>query len=412
VSNDRELVPPLTASLRDDLERLTSTGTGKQRDHSLPAGWAPSVSYAPGGRAEVTAIGAGVPAEQDWNADVRALGVTVPEGFTCRLVEVKHNPAAWVRHGQGDDATVEPVTLRRYVVEPARNGSAGDCVTELLAAIGKRRPKPRPRTSSDVAAFVYPVADWQLGKTAYGQGTAETVQRVYDSLERGLDTLKTWRRRGIGDIVLAGLGDMCEGVVSQKGAVALASDLTMTEQARAYRRLLLEHVQAFAPLTDRLLVPVAPGNHDQPHRLMGSTPRGDDSWAIEGAVAVADALALAGGYDHVEIVVPAVDELTVTVETAGTVLGCAHGHQMRAHKAHAWLAEQAHARTRIGAADILLTGHFHTFESAFDGGRYWFQIPTQDPGSPWYDARHGGGALGGGVAMTVLDGKPLDLAWI
>lgn len=397
------------SDLAGDLERLAATTTGKQRDYSLPAGWAPSVAYRPDGTAELTTLGAGTPTGDDWTEEVRALGVSVPDGWTCRLVEVRHDPAAWVRHGQGDDATTEPVTRRRWVVEPARSRADVD---GLLAAIGKRRPKPKPREAGGARSFVYPVADWQLGKTAYGQGTDTTVQRIYDSLERSLATLKGWRRHGIGDIVLAGLGDMCEGITSQKGAVALTSDLTMTEQSRVYRRLLLEHVKVFADLTDRLIVPVVPGNHDEPHRLLGGHPRGDDSWAVEGAVAVADALALAGGFDHVEVVVPSVEEMTVAVETAGTVLGCAHGHKMPRGKAHQWLAEQAHARTRIGAADVLLTGHYHTFQSAFDGGRYWFQIPTQDPGSPWYDASHGGGTLPGGVALTVADGKPLDLAWV
>lgn len=397
------------SDLADDLARLTATGSGRQRDHSLPAGWAPSVVYGAGGTAEVVTLGSGTPEPDDWTTEVRALGVTIPDGWTCRLVEVRHDPAAWVRHGQGQDAETLAVTRRRWIVEPAfARGTADD----LLTAIGQRRPKPRPRPLGNPRAFVYPIADWQLGKTAYGDGTDTTVGRIYASLERALDTHKAWRRHGIGDVVLPGLGDMCEGVTSQKGAVVLTSDLTMTEQARVYRRLLLEHVQAFAPLTDRLLIPVVPGNHDEPHRLMGSSPRGDDSWAVEGAIAVADALALAGGYEHVETVVPDIDEFTVTVETAGTVLGCAHGHKIKRGQAHRWLAEQAHARSRIGAADVLLTGHYHTWESQTEGRRVWMQIPTQDPGSPWYDAQHGGRTPGGGVAMTLLDGRPLDLAWL
>jgi hypothetical protein len=397
-------------SFRDDLERLTETTHGRQKDFALPAGWAPSVSYNADGSIELTTLGAGLPSQDDWTEEVRALGVTVPDGWACRLVEVRHDPAAWVRRGQGEDAVTEAVTRRRWAVEPARPRANVD---ELLTALGARRPKPKPRVETGVLpAFTYPIADWQLGKVAYGNGSASTVQRIYNSLERALDVHKTWRRRGLGDIVLAGLGDMCEGVVSQKGAVALSSDLTMTEQVRIYRRLLLEHIKAFAPLTDRLIVPVAPGNHDQPHRLLGSTPRGDDSWAVEGAIAVADALALAGGYDHVEIVVPTLDELTVTIETAGTVVGCAHGHQMKKGKAHEWLADQAHARSRIGASDVLLTGHFHTYESEFAGGRAWFQSQTQDPGSPWFDARYGGAAGTGGFVLSLLNGVPMEQAWV
>ena len=378
-------------SFEDELARLTDTNSSPQAAR-LPANFQPSVTYDAQGRAEVTTLGVGEPGD-DWGSDVAAMGVTIPDGWTVRLVEVRHDPAAWVRHAQGDDAITEAVTRRRYVVEPARTVANVD---ELVAAIGKKRPAPQP--VGDGWAYVHAIADWQIGKTAYGEGTDQTVGRILDALDQSVARIKRERkRRPVSTIVIAGLGDLCEGVVSQKGAVALSSDLNLTEQLRVVRRLLLEHVKQLAPLAERIILASAPGNHDEPHRLMGGRPRADDSFAVDAAIQVGDALALAGGYEHVEIVTPDVDDLTITVQAAGTIIGLAHGHQMRVGKAHEWWAKMGHANHRIGAAHILLTGHYHHLRMHEEAGRLHLQAPTTDPGSPWFDQKNGGVAGPGGV---------------
>ena len=126
--------------------------------------------------------------------------------------------------------TTEPVTRRRYVVEPAR--AAGVDVDELVAAIGKKRPQPIPSTA-DSWAYIHCIADWQIGKEAYGQGSEQTVGRILDGLDATVARIKReGKRRPIGTIVLASLGDLCEGVVSQNGGVVLASDLGLTLDLR------------------------------------------------------------------------------------------------------------------------------------------------------------------------------------
>lgn len=382
-------------------DALSSAPDGPQvRASNLPAGWQPSVAYMPTGGAEVVTLGIGAPDESTWTDDVRALGVSVPDGWQCRLVEVRHDPAAWVRYAQGEDATTEAVTRRRYVVEPAR-GSVD--IDELVAAVG--RPRAKVKATSGEAAFVHCLADMQVGKVAYGLGADDIVARVLRGLDIGVERLKYERKRKpIGTVVLALLGDLCEGVASQNGAVALTSDLGITEQVRVVRRLLLEHVKAYAPLVDRLVVPTAPGNHDQPHRLMGLAPKATDSWAVDVACQVGDALHLAGGYEHVEIVTPEVDDLTVTIEAGGTIIGLAHGHQIKRGQGHVWWAKQGHARHRIGGADLLLTGHFHHLRVETDGKRTWIQAGTSDPGSPWYDQRHGGRGEGGTLTLFAEGG--------
>lgn len=380
-------------------ERLSETPQATA-SYAVPAGWQPTVAYRPDGSADVTTIGVGVPGEDAWADEVRALGVHIPPDMAVRLVEVRHDPAAWVRRGQGEDAVTEAVVRRRYVVEPARGILDVD---ELLAAIGIKRP-PATRPTGE-AAFVIALADWQIGKTAYGQGSDQTIARVLDSLERAVARLKVERKRAsVGPIVLAALGDMCEGTASQGGGVVITSDLGLTHQVRVVRRLLLEYVKALAPLTERLVIPVAPGNHDQAHRLLGIAAKASDSWAVDVACQVKDALDLAGGYDHVEVVVPPEDDLTTVVEAAGTIIGCTHGHVFRKGQGHAWWAKQGHARHPVATAHVLLTGHFHHLRVEVDGDRTWVQAPTIDAGSPWYDQRHGGHAALGTLTMIVQDG--------
>lgn len=377
-------------SIRDSL--AAAKPEGQVNSAGLPSGWQPSVTYQPNGSAEVVTLGVGQPSEDDWKSEVEALGVAIPEGFTVRLVQVSHDPAAWVRYGQGEDAVTQAVTRRRWAVEPARPKADID---ELLSAIGKRRPQP-PSTDVDNGwAAVLALADWQIGKVAFGEGSDQTIQRIFDALDKFIAGVKRERKkRPISTILLPLLGDMCEGQVSQGGAVLVSSDLTMTEQIRIVRRVLLEHVKALAPLTERLVIPTAPGNHDEPNRILGGKPRGDDSFLVDVACQIGDALDLAGGYDHVEIVTPDIDDLTVTVEVAGTIVGCAHGHQIKRGQAHAWWAKQGHARHRIGAASLLLTGHYHHLRVEQDGERWWMQAPTTDPGSPWFQQKYGGGGSG------------------
>ena len=388
-----------------NLEDLAAASPdGQVAPASLPSGWAPSVVYDPSGRAEVVTLGVGQPGDEStWTDEVRALGVDIPPGWSARLVEVRHDPKAWVRHHQGDDATTEAVTRRRYVVEPTTTTLDLD---ELVAAIGNKRPKAAPPVALGGWGYVHCIADWQVGKTAYDAGTDQTVHRILDSLDASVSRFKREaKRRPIGTVVLASLGDLCEGVASQNGGVLLASDLTVTEQLRVVRRLLLEHVKAFAPLAERIVVPTAPGNHDEPHRVMGMKPRAHDSFAVEASMQVADALDLAGGYDHVEFVTPDPDDLTVTIEAAGTIIGCAHGHQWRSpDRVHQWWAKMGHARHRIGQAHLLLSGHFHHLRVVDDSGRTAIAAPTVDPGSPWFDQRNGGGPRHGVLTLLTRDG--------
>ena len=58
------------------------------------------------------------------------------------------------------------------------------------------------------------------------------------------------------------------------------------------------------------------------------------------------------------------NDLWLTLDVSGTIVGLAHGHQFRTggryshQKAVAWLSGQAFGMTDMGDSDILISGHF------------------------------------------------------
>ena len=248
---------------------------------------------------------------------------------------------------------------------------------------------------------IYAIGDTQYGKDA-GGGTEATIERVLkaidESVERHKELLKSGRK--IGTVVLPQLGDCIEGSTSQNGRVIGRSDLGVTQQVRVGRRVLMAWVKAFAPLCEELIIPVVPGNHDEPHRIMMTDPT--DSWQIEVVAAVQDACAENPALSHVKFYYPKPDNATLAIDLGGTILGMAHGHQGK--DMGKWLHGQATGRTPVGSADVLLTGHFHHFRADQVGPRLWIQVPAMDGGSAWFRDKSGLESPTGIVSLVVGDG--------
>ena len=66
-----------------------------------------------------------------------------------------------------------------------------------------------------------------------------------------------------------------------------------------------------------------PGNHDEARRDRVTTPGG--SGAIEAVAGAADALELSGQYEHLKFIYPEPDDLSVTVDIGGLVVGARSG---------------------------------------------------------------------------------------
>lgn len=265
-------------------------------------------------------------------------------------------------------------------------------------------PNTAPAVSGD-RVFVFQASDLQVGKID-GDGIEGTIARYTASVQRACAKLTA--TPDIAAVHLVFAGDCIEnGGVSQGGKLAWRQSLTITEQVRVWRRLLMFTVREFAPLTRELVVTVVGGNHDDATRSPVQT-RADDNWATEGAIAVHDTIQEnPDAFSHVTIQVPPKDQGYVTVKVKNTVFTVLHGHQFRKGKAAEWLASQAFYQGAPAGADFLLYGHWHTLSVAQDGPRTLICSPTYDGGSSWFREMTGAESRQGGLSY-ITDGPEFE----
>jgi predicted phosphodiesterase len=275
----------------------------------------------------------------------------------------------------------------------------------LISEVSKWKPRKSKEKHTGELSFVFAPSDQQIGKKANGEGTEHSIARILKGTEGAVERLRELRKigRSIGTVVIALPGDHVEGNVSQNGKLQgqFASDLGLTEQTRVARRLLLSQIKAFAPLADRIIVPVVNGNHDEVTRQVTADPA--DGWNVEIASAVQDACAENSELAHVEFRFPESGHQTLTVNINGVSLGLFHGHQA-GRDVTKYLANQAAGQTALGMADLWISGHFHHFKMMDVGKRLWIQAPTTDPGSEWFRDRNGSDAPTGVLTMVIGDG--------
>lgn len=273
---------------------------------------------------------------------------------------------------------------------------------QLISEIRKWRPaKIKPSTGN--GAFLVVPSDQQIGKKANGQGTAQSVERILNLTEGAVAKFEQYKKMGLslGTVCLALAGDHVEGIVSQNGRLQgqAASDLGITEQVRVARRLLLTQIKAFAPLAEKLIVPVVNGNHDEATRQVVADPA--DGWNVEIASSVQDICAENPDLAHVEFRYPPTGHQTLAVNISGTTLGIFHGHQASQNNTLKYISNQAAGQTAIGLADVWVSGHYHNFRTMDIGTRLWVQAPTTDPGSEWYRDRSGMESKPGLLTMVI-----------
>lgn len=332
----------------------------------------------------------------------------VNEGTALEYLEQEgQDPSLWevvgfrkVQYGRVDEP-MESVTFtfrRKPEARPERD------LTELLSVIETYEPKMSGETGSH--GYLVLLGDMQFGK-GDGDGPEGTLRRTIECLNKAADLLATHRQRyDIGPVHIGWLGDHIEGFVSQGGSNAWRTTLTLTEQIRLTRRVMLHALTTFAPLTTELTMAAVPGNHGEAVRFgdHGIT-RYDDSHDTESLIAVADAAALTGAFDHVRFFVPDQDDLTVSVEVAGTRIAHAHGHQWRSGKHWEWWRAQAFHNPSLAAAHVLVAGHLHHELTEGDGDRLFMQVPALESESTWWKLTRG--STGSPALMTGItkDGR-------
>lgn len=321
-----------------------------------------------------------------------------PEGQSQDAREVLSDfgldPDSWdvtsVRLGKWQKFDGEYLESQRVNVVPTKLAAEDHLDAEkLVEELRKWRPAKGIKTATGEGSYTVVPSDQQIGKKNGNGGTQESIDKILHLTEGAVERFHGLRRYGLslGGIVLALPGDHVEGNVSQNGRLQglAASDLGLTEQVRVARRLLMAQIKAFAPLAERMVVPVINGNHDEVTRQVAADPA--DGWNVEIASAVQDACAENPALQHIEFRYPAPGHQTLAVDIDGTMLGLFHGHQSR--DPLKYLSGQAAGQTALGNCDVWISGHFHNFKCMDISQRFWVQAPTTDPGSEWYRDRSG-----------------------
>ena len=320
------------------------------------------------------------------------------EGSALRFIEREGlNPAEWeatgFRRSEWGDPNGDKLESSRFTFKRVVAGSKIELLPEEVTAL--KRYRGRAQRAQGDHAYIVAFGDLQLGKID-GDGVEGTIARALTSIDMAADLLAIHRKRfDIGHVHVAWLGDHIEGFVSQGGANVWRTQLTLSEQIRLSRRVMLHALTTFADQAEVLTMAAVPGNHGETIRLAGKgITRYDDSHDTESLIAVADAAALYGkAFSHVNFYVPQTDEMTVVLELAGTIVAHVHGHQYRPGKHFEWWKGQAFGRAvDLQSADVLLAGHLHHEMSDSDGPRSFRQVPALESQSTWW--RHATGAPG------------------
>lgn len=357
--------------------------------------------------------------EAEWEQAVKDMGIFLPEGYGLVLERAElagsFNEASWHRDqdkvGVKHSAYTAPNTVQRWrykfkVVLKDPRADADIAVLMREAARAKRGRPLKPRTGG---TMVISLADFQAGKVDVLGGTVELLERSEEALQAKLAAHALLRPARV---ILGDLGDSTEMFQSAPNA-ARTNDLQETEQVRVWRRILWRWIAAFAKVTEDLTVVGVPSNHCSVRQGKAKLGPALDDWGIEVISQVSDMASVnPEAFGHVSFVVPNEHENWVLLETAGTLLGFVHGHDVSAPNGVADFLKR-NGRSGIGQADVVLLGHFHHLRvQAFGHGQTLIISPTNDNGSSWFNAS-GEKSRPGVLSLVVEDQgwRDLDVTW-
>lgn len=306
-----------------------------------------------------------------------------------------------------EDGSWEKITYRPQDLAAQQAMTYSDVADRLDKFVGAS-VSPDPQTHH--TRFVC-VADPQIGKTQSGGGTVQTVERAMRIMQRvAADT----EAKGYAELVYVDLGDILEGF-GNVHSQAQTNDLSMTDQFRVARRLLLDGLLMFAPLAPAMTFVSVSSNHCQVRGGLGDKMRSNfpgDDWGLLIHDTIMSEVNQVPSLEHIKSVTTGKYEEAVTVTTQdGTVVGLTHGHLAnRQDKIGEWFKGQSHGRrSNLNNADVLAFGHFHSPYIGVSGdGRYVLGAPSLDTGSDWYANKTGETNAPGMMTFDVVGGHLAD----
>lgn len=290
-------------------------------------------------------------------------------------------------------------------VRPVKGSSDSTIpLTEMYKRAGEARSThafaiDEPNSSN--RALVVALADWQLGKVARRGGTPETLARLEATREK---LSRIYLEGDYQEIVLFDLGDGIEGFESG-GNPMFTNDLSLPDQLDAYATELFMFAEQAACYSKSALASV-PSNHAAWRRGKQNLGKPADDFGLYVNKQVRKAAHVAG-MDTLFVLPDEYDE-SVSYNVLNTEIGGVHGNQFAPGKAIDWWQGQTFGSQAVTKADVLLTGHYHSFGAGVAGinpnsgrERYWLGCPTVDPGSDWYRNIKGRDSLPGTLIFEV-----------
>jgi predicted phosphodiesterase len=368
-------------NIDDALDNLLKTteiaSVQKTEPRQRQAEWTPGVTWM-GDEGTITTPPVEGEVHPDWSGVLKMWGLD-PEHFAV-VEPVLFN--VW-----GDTLGVLNRQWKGKVVRKGRQETAD--IESLIAEIKKHKPRERKEIVGG-ASLVVCASDWQVGKRD-GDGLKGLVGRWLQAIDDVEFRLKELKKLGrpIDSITVLCLGDLVEGCDGHYDIQTFTVEVDRRDQVKIARRLLRDALIRWSRVVPSITVAAIGGNHGE-NRKNGKafTTLGDndDVALVESVAEIFQANPEA--YGHIKFAIPT-DELSLTLEVHGQIIGITHGHLARSGqgvegKLRRWIADQTLGRQKIGDCDILVTGHYHSFKLADWGGVKWIQAPALDGGSVWW----------------------------
>jgi len=393
-------------SIDDALDNLLKTSeinsVQKTEPRQRQAEWMPGVTWQ-GEEGTVTTQPMEGDNSPDWSGVLRMWGLD-PEHF--QVVEpVLFN--VW-----GDTLGVLNRQWKGKVVRKGKQEVAD--IEALIEEIKKHKPRERKPITGG-ASLVVCASDWQTGKRD-GDGLKGLVGRwlqAVDDVEFRIKELKKIGRP-IDSITVLCLGDLVEGCDGHYDIQTFTVEVDRRDQVKIARRLLRDALIRWSKVVPNITVAAIGGNHGENRKngkAFTTLNDNDDVALVESVAEIFQANPEA--YGHIRFAIPT-DELSLTIEVHGQIIGITHGHLARSGqgvegKLRRWIADQTLGRQKIGDCDILVTGHYHSFKLADWGGVKWLQAPALDGGSVWWRQSKGEVAAVGVLTFLVTSQGVSDI---
>ena len=388
-------------------ERAVENAKKAKKQH--PKGWEPGLDTAKGTITTAPLKKAIKPEDHRWDKYLEDLGFNPEEFEIIEPFEIR----TWTANMGGGET-------EQFYYYKAKIISKNPAVTKdydyqsLLKEI--KNSKPKAQKIKGDSSFVVCLSDWQMGKRD-GDGTKGIVDRVEQMIPDVTARIKELRKQGVSlsNLYVFGLGDIVEGCGEHYAMQTFSIEYDLRRQKMIARRLLVKAIRTWAPMFNNVVVACVPGNHGENRKNGKSFTTFGDNFDVSIFDEAQEIFAENNKFKHVKFIIPE-NDLWLTLDISGTIVGLAHGHQFRTggryshQKAVSWLSGQAFGMTDMGDADILVSGHFHHLFVINEGKRTLMQCPSVDGGSEWFENISGKNSYAGTLTFSITPEKP-QLPW-